>query len=41
MAPSERAAIFPACSGEEMPKPTAQGTEVFSRTVATRAEMSV
>ena len=32
MAPSDRPAIFAACSGVEIPKPTAQGTFVFSRT---------
>ena len=32
MTPSDSAAIFRACSGVEMPKPIAQGMDVFSRT---------
>ena len=41
MAPSERSAIFFACAGVEMPKPTAQGMDVFSRTSFTIPPMSV
>ena len=41
MAPSERAAIAPACSGVEMPNPTAQGMSVCSRMRAVIAPMSV
>ncbi len=41
MAPSERSAIFFACAGVEMPKPTAQGMDVFARTSFTIAPMSV
>lgn len=41
MAPSERAAIFFACSGVEMPKPTAQGMSVLAFTSFVIAPMSV
>ena len=41
MAPSESAAIFPACSGVEMPKPMAQGMSVCRRTTETMAPRSV
>ena len=41
IAPSETSAIFLACSGVDMPKPTAQGTFVFSRTTLTIEAMSV
>ena len=41
MAPSLRPAIFFACAGSEIPKPTAQGTEVTDFTSFTMAPMSV
>ena len=41
IAPSERLAIFFACSGVEMPKPMAQGISVFSRTRETMEARSV
>ena len=41
MAPSEREAIFLACSGVEMPKPMAQGMSVLWRTEATMEARSV
>ena len=41
MAPSERSAIRLACAGVEMPKPTVQGMDAFSRTSLTIAPMSV
>lgn len=41
IAPSERSAIFFACSGVEMPKPMAQGISVFSRTRETMEARSV
>ena len=41
MAPSDRSAICFACAGVEMPKPTAQGMDVFSRTSFTMPPMSV
>ena len=41
MAPSERSAMRLACSGVEMPKPMAQGTRVFSLTIATMEARSV
>ena len=41
MAPSERSAIAFACAGVEMPKPTAQGMSVFSRTTRTMEARSV
>ena len=41
IAPSEISAIFAACSGVEIPKPTAHGTEEFSLTSFTREEISV
>ena len=41
MAPSDNPAIFFACSGVEIPKPTAQGISVFSFTNFTMAPMSV
>ena len=41
MAPSDSSAMFRACSGVEMPKPTARGMGVDSRTSRTMASMSV
>ena len=41
IAPSERSAIFFACSGVEMPKPMAQGISVFSRTRETMEARSL
>ena len=41
IAPSDLAAMLAACSGVEMPKPTAHGTSVASRTSWTMAAMSV
>ena len=41
MAPSETNAILAACSGVDMPKPTAHGTEAFSRTSLTSEGISV
>ena len=41
IAPSERAAMFFACSGVEMPKPTAQGMSVLAFTSFVIAPMSV
>ena len=41
MAPSERPAILRACSGVEMPKPTAQGIRVFSLMAAMTDSRSV
>ena len=41
MAPSEREAIFAACSGVWMPNPTAQGTFAAFRTRAVIAPISV
>ena len=39
--PSESSAIFPACSGVEIPKPMAHGISVFSLTVFTIEARSV
>ena len=41
MAPSDFAAISPACSGVEMPKPTAHGMSFAALTRLTIAPMSV
>ena len=41
MAPSERAAIFAACEGVEIPKPMAQGIFEFSLTTLTIEPISV
>ena len=41
MTPSAIRAIFPACSGVEMPKPMAQGISVFWRTTRTMESKSV
>ncbi len=40
IAPSEISAIFFACSGEEMPKPIAQGISVFSLTTLTAMSLA-